>query len=110
MEKNLTVLNENELNEVTGGINLKGVRDTAIIAACATVGSVLGDTISSSCALYINHKTGHSQIIKVQNQEMVKMDNTCLGTILVSRVVGLTAGAAAGATVGKAIVNFLNKK
>ena len=45
MEKNLTVLNENELNEVTGGINLKGVRDTAIIATCATVGSVLGDTI-----------------------------------------------------------------
>lgn len=41
---------------------------------------------------------------------MVKMDNTCLGTILVSKVVGLTAGAAAGATVGKAIVNFLNKK
>ena len=110
MGNDLIALNENELSEVAGGVNLKGIRDTAIIAACATVGSVLGDTLSSSCALYINSKTKHSQIIEVQNQGMVKMDNTCLGTILVSKAVGLTAGAAAGATVGKAIVNFLNRK
>lgn len=110
MKNNLIALNENELNEVTGGVNLKEIRNTAIIAACATIGSVVGDTLSSSCTLYINRKTGHSKIIEVQNQKMVKMDNICLGTVLVSKAVGLTAGAAAGAAVGKTIVNFLNRK
>ena len=110
MKTNLTALNENELNEVTGGISLKGARDKAIMATCTAIGSLAGDAYATCLASYINLKTGHC-IAKNSNGVLaVAVDSTFILTSITTRIAGLTAGAAAGATVGKEIVDFLNKK
>lgn len=110
MKNNLIALNENELNEVTGGVNLKEVRDTAIIATCTTVGSVLGDIASTFITTGINVVGHHCEILEDNNAELYLLDKHGRKKLLIGHVIGLTAGAAAGATVGKAIVNFLNRK
>lgn len=110
MKNNLTALNETELNKVTGGVNLKGIRDTAIIATCATVGSLLGDLGSSTITTGINIKNNHCMVTKFCNTPLVLIDERGSKNLVVSHVVGLTVGAAAGAVVGKKIVDSLNKK
>ena len=110
MKNNLIALNENELSEVTGGVNLKEIRDTAIIATCTTVGSVLGDISSSFITTGINVIGHHCEILEDDSAGLYYLDKHGRKKLLIGHVVGLTAGAAAGAAVGKKIVDFLNKK
>ena len=74
MKNNLIALNENELNEVTGGVNLKEVRDTAIIATCTTVGSVLGDIASTFITTGINVVGHHCEILEDNSAELYLLD------------------------------------
>ena len=110
MKNNLTSLNETELNEVTGGVNLKGIRDTAIIATCTSVGSLLGDVGSSTIATEINIKNNHYMVSEVCDTPLILIDERGSKNLIISHVAGLTVGAAAGATIGNKIVNALNKK
>lgn len=110
MGNNLTALTENELNEVTGGINLKGIRDTAIIATCTAIGSTLGSVGSSILVTKINLKKDYCKVVELDNTPVYLLNKNGRRNLVIGQVAGVASGAAIGATVGKKIIDFLNKK
>lgn len=110
MEKILTPLTENELCNVAGGVDLKKLRDMAIIDACTIAGSVAGIASWTCLANEINKKTDHARTLELYGTETSLMDETGAKRLALGQFVGLAMGATSGLCLGKEIVEHLNKK
>ena len=110
MEKILTPLTENELWNVAGGVDLKKLRDMAIIDACTIAGSVAGIASWTCLANEINKKTDHARTLELYGTKTSLMDETAAKRLALGQFVGLSMGATSGLCLGKKIVEHLNKK
>lgn len=110
MKNSLKVLAANKLSNVTGGVSLKEIRDTAIMATCTTIGLILGNTGAYVITTGINIENNHCKLSEVGDKSMIITDKRGDRNLLIGQLAGVTVGAAAGAAIGKKIVNALNKK